>query len=100
MKLDGCMTKSKTVYVKEEDLYLSYHLSSHSGAQGRTEYDLMLEGMQGSEYACCRFCDIATSLAMAEAIFELFALETVTPITAGDILEQLLSDNAFLYGEG
>lgn len=99
MKLDGCMTKSKTVYFAEEDLYLSYHLSSHSGAQGRTEYDLMLESMQGSAYDSCCLLDIAACCEMAQRIFWLFVTEAVTPITAKDILEELLSCEDFLYGE-
>ncbi len=99
MKLDGCMTKSQTVYCAEENLYLSYHLSSHNGVGGRTVYDMMLEQMQGAEYVCCRLGDIATSYEMAERILELFVKETVTPITAQDILEELLSTEAFLYGD-
>ena len=99
MKLDGCAKMSRAVYCVEEQLYLSYHLLAHNGPGGRTVYDLMLEGMQGAEYDGCLLCDIATSLSMAEHILELFVKETVTPVTAQDILEELLSTEAFLYGE-
>lgn len=99
MKLDGCMTKSKTVYCAEEGIHLSYFLSCHNGAGGRTVYDLTIEQMGSGGYEDCRLCDIATSLAMAERIWLLFTEETVTPMTAQDILEQLLSDAVFLYAE-
>ncbi len=99
MKQDDCMTRSQTVYCAEQRLYLSYHLTLSHPTGARAVYDLTVEQMGAGGYENCRLCDIAAEQSMAVRIWHLFVKERVTPITAEDIMEQLLSDEAFLYAE-
>ena len=99
MKLDGNLSKKKTIYCEEQDLYLYYCLSARVLEERRTAYDLWIEQRVKNERESCFFCDIATSLSMAQRIWDLFTEGCVTPITAQDILEELLSDGAFLYAD-
>ncbi|MBE6671978.1 MAG: hypothetical protein E7599_00445 [Ruminococcaceae bacterium] len=98
MKLDGILHREQTVYLPEEDSTLRYRMSA-AWEQGRTVYCLWIALWCAGEREECFLYDIATSYAMAERIWVLFTEGLVTPITAQDILEQLLSDAAFLYAD-
>ena len=99
MKQDGSICKSETVYCAEERLYLSYHLTVTRTEEGGSAYDLTVEQMGTGGHEHCRLCDIAFDRQSAERLWRLFAKERVTPITAEDVMEGLLSDEAFLYAE-
>ena len=101
MKIDGSVYREKTVYLSEENICLRYYLYtslSHDGT-GRRLYHMEITLTSILEKECCSLQDIATSLGMAERIWDLFTRELVTPVTAQDILEQLLSQTSFLYEE-
>ena len=98
MKLDGVYRRESEIYVKEEDLYLFYRMRQRTDADGRICYDLEIAQRCGKEESECRLCDVATSCSMAERIWELFVKGLVTPETAQDILEELLSDVCFVWG--
>lgn len=94
MKLDGVLHYEKTVYLPEENIELTYRMFSSCG-----KYCLWILLVDGIEKEECHLFDVATSFSMARRLWHLFTDELVTPITAQDILEQLLSDPAFLYAE-
>ena len=98
MKLDGMTHCEKTVYLPIENIELTYRMFS-SCESGRTIYCLWIVLTERGEKEECFLWDVATTFAMAKRIWHLFTDELVTPITAEDILEQLLSDPAFLYAD-
>ena len=101
MKIDGILRYEQSVYVEQENLLLAYLMyTEQDGEQnGRTVYclEILAHGADGMQ--SCRLYDVATSPAMAQRIWRLFTEELVTPVTAADIMEQLLSDADFLYAD-
>ena len=86
----------KRIVIPEEKLRVHY-LMYATAISERMVYDLEIRVIDPSGWDECTLCDVATSERMARRIWQIFTEETVMPITAEDILEQLLSDAAFLY---
>ena len=99
MKLDGIVHYEKTVNIVEEAVVLSYRMFECEAESSRKIYCLMIELISPNEYDECTLQDIALSEKMAMRIWRLFIEQTVTPCTAADILEDLLSDWLFLYAD-
>ena len=98
MKIDGIQDRELTVYVAEAHLYLTYRMFVEwSYAEKRHVYDLVICLDGETDAQSCYYHDVAVSYAMAQRIWDLFTTGLVTPVTAGDILEELLSDANFLY---
>ena len=98
MKLDGIWHMEQKRYVSRDDLTLYYRMMAHH-VEKRTIYSLSVELFMQGEREECFLWDVAADREMAERIFVLFTEGLVTPVTAGDIMEELLSDAAFLYGQ-
>lgn len=98
MKLDGIFHLEQRIYVPSDDLTLNYRMMEHP-ADKRTVYSLSVELSMKGEREECFLWDVAADREMAERIFLIFTEGLVTPVTAGDIMEELLSDAAFLYGQ-
>ena len=98
MKLDGALCYEKSVYVSAQDLQLDYRMLSLQ-QDGREIYCLSIVLIEGEERESCLLWDVATCHSMAKRIWQLFTEGLVTPVTAQDIMEQLLSDRDFLYAD-
>jgi len=98
MKQENIIRYEKRIYVPEAELHLQYYLYTNPAGDGsgRRIYDLEILGMDPTGRDVCFISDIATSSSMAEKIWRVFTDELVTPITAEDILADLLSDKSFL----
>ena len=101
MKLDGVLYNEKTVYVPQEKIRISYSMFEYKAADDpfRSCFGLaiLLDGLHETQE--CTLFDIATSQKMAMRIWDLFTEGLVTPCTAKDIMEELLSDASFLWEE-
>ena len=102
MKNDGKVPRQvryeKRISMPQEKIRMHY-LMYATAMKERTVYDLEIRVIDPSGWDECALYDVATSGRMALRIWKIFTEETVMPITAQDILEELLSDAAFLYDE-
>ena len=98
MKLDGILHYDKMVYVASERLWLSYRMFKRDETTC-SSYCLSIALIGDDEYDECILWDITSSLDVAQRLWILFTEELVTPCTAADVLEDLLSDFDFLYGK-
>ena len=102
MKNDGKVPRSvrceKRIAIPPEKIRMHY-LMYATETDERTVYDLEIRVIDPSGWDECTLYDIATSEKMALRIWRMFTDGTVMPITAQDILEELLSDAAFLYDD-
>lgn len=98
MKLDGALYREKTVSLLEEEIELRYRMYSQP-LQDRLAYCLVVDLADTEGVQECFLFDIAVSFSMADRIWTLFTEGLVTPMTAEDILADLLSDRDFLYAD-
>ncbi len=88
----------KRLYIPEANLRVHYLMYAIEG-KDRTVYDLEIRAIDSSGWDECSLRDVAVSSDMAKRIWLIFTRELVMPVTAEDILAELLSDAEFLYND-